>query len=68
MIKVDVMNTSPAEQARIAHVYAGTNLRLLAEKVEMYEDFRKIPDLFVASVDWANALVSGKEMPEREAT
>lgn len=44
-IKVDVLNTPPAEQERIAAAYARPNVRLLAEKVETYEHFQRTKSL-----------------------
>lgn len=41
MIKVDVLSTLPAELERIARDYGRESLRLVAEKVETYEDFQR---------------------------
>ena len=40
-IKVDVLATSPADQLRLAQTYLPMNIRMLAEKVETYDDFHR---------------------------
>jgi len=40
-IKVDVLATSPANQLRLAQTYLPMNIRMLAEKVETYDDFHQ---------------------------
>lgn len=45
IIKVDVLNTTPTEQERIAREYGAENLRLVAEKVETYDDFQRTKKL-----------------------
>lgn len=40
-IKVDVLATDPGEQLRLAKQFARTPVRLVAEKVETYEDFQR---------------------------
>jgi len=40
-IKVDLLASSPAEQRRLFTAFASKNLRLIAEKVETYEDFER---------------------------
>jgi EAL and modified HD-GYP domain-containing signal transduction protein len=40
-IKVDVLATSADEQRRLAQLFAPTKVKLLAEKVETYEDFQR---------------------------
>jgi len=40
-IKVDVLATSPADQLRLAQTYLPMNIRMLAEKVESYDDFHR---------------------------
>jgi c-di-GMP-related signal transduction protein len=40
-IKVDLLATSRADQLRMAQIYLPTNIRMLAEKVETYEDFHR---------------------------
>jgi c-di-GMP-related signal transduction protein len=40
-IKVDLLATSPADQLRLAHTYLPLNIRMLAEKVETYDDFHR---------------------------
>jgi c-di-GMP-related signal transduction protein len=45
IIKVDILNTPANEQERIARQYGGGNLRLLAEKVETYEEFQRTKEL-----------------------
>jgi c-di-GMP-related signal transduction protein len=41
IIKVDLLATPMEEQQRLASLYSRANLRLLAEKVETYEDFER---------------------------
>jgi EAL and modified HD-GYP domain-containing signal transduction protein len=43
-IKVDILATEPAEQRRLAQQFARTPARLIAEKVETYEDFQRTLD------------------------
>jgi hypothetical protein len=40
-IKVDLLATSPADQLRLAQTYLPMNIRLVAEKVETYNDFHR---------------------------
>jgi c-di-GMP-related signal transduction protein len=40
-IKVDLLATSPAGQLRLAQTYLPMNIRLVAEKVETYDDFHR---------------------------
>jgi c-di-GMP-related signal transduction protein len=40
-IKVDLIATSPAEQQRLAQVFLPQKIRLVAEKVETHEEFRR---------------------------
>lgn len=40
-IQVDLLATSPADQLRLAHTYLPSNIRMLAEKVETYDDFHR---------------------------
>jgi c-di-GMP-related signal transduction protein len=40
-IKVDLLTTPPADQLRLAHTYLPLNIRMLAEKVETYDDFNR---------------------------
>jgi c-di-GMP-related signal transduction protein len=40
-IKVDLLTTSPADQLRLAQTYLPLNIRLVAEKVETYNDFHR---------------------------
>ena len=40
-IKVDLLATSPEDQMRLAREYAPLRIRMLAEKVETYEDFHR---------------------------
>jgi EAL and modified HD-GYP domain-containing signal transduction protein len=40
-IKVDLLATSPADQLRLARTYLPMNIRLVAEKVETYNDFHR---------------------------
>jgi c-di-GMP-related signal transduction protein len=40
-IKVDMLATSPADQLRLAQTYLPMNIRMLAEKVETYDDFHR---------------------------
>jgi c-di-GMP-related signal transduction protein len=40
-IKVDLLATSPAAQLRLAQTYLPMNIRLVAEKVETYDDFHR---------------------------
>lgn len=40
-IKVDLLATSPEDQLRLAHTYLPLNVRMLAEKVETYDDFHR---------------------------
>jgi EAL and modified HD-GYP domain-containing signal transduction protein len=40
-IKVDLLATSPADQLRLAQTYLPMNIRLVAEKVETYDDFHR---------------------------
>ena len=41
IMKVDILATPMEEQQRLASLYSRANLRLLAEKVETYEDFER---------------------------
>ena len=43
-IKVDLLATPPEEQARLAKKFASDKLRLVAEKVETHEDFKRTLD------------------------
>jgi c-di-GMP-related signal transduction protein len=40
-IKADILATAQAEQLRLAETFARTSIRLVAEKVETYEDFQR---------------------------
>ncbi len=40
-IKVDLLATSPADQLRLARTYLPMNIRMVAEKVETYNDFHR---------------------------
>jgi EAL and modified HD-GYP domain-containing signal transduction protein len=40
-IKVDLLATSPADQLRLAQSYLPMNIRMIAEKVEAYDDFHR---------------------------
>lgn len=40
-IKVDLLATSPADQLRLAQTYLPMNIRMVAEKVETYDDFHR---------------------------
>jgi EAL and modified HD-GYP domain-containing signal transduction protein len=40
-IKVDLLATAPDDQLRLARVYAPMKIRMVAEKVETYEDFHR---------------------------
>lgn len=40
-IKVDLLATSPGDQLRLARKYTPMNIRMLAEKVETYDDFHR---------------------------
>jgi EAL and modified HD-GYP domain-containing signal transduction protein len=40
-IKVDLMTTSPQDQLRMAQKYLPRNIRMIAEKVETYEEFHR---------------------------
>jgi c-di-GMP-related signal transduction protein len=40
-IKVDLLATTPADQLRLAQTYLPMNIRLVAEKVETYNDFHR---------------------------
>jgi EAL and modified HD-GYP domain-containing signal transduction protein len=40
-IKLDLLATSPADQLRRAQTYPPMNIRLVAEKVETYDDFHR---------------------------
>jgi c-di-GMP-related signal transduction protein len=40
-IKVDLLATSPADQLRLAQTYLPRNIRMVAEKVETYNDFHR---------------------------
>jgi c-di-GMP-related signal transduction protein len=51
-IKVDVLDTAPEEQRRLAKKFSGTNIRLIAEKVETYEVFDR-------TLRWGYALFQG---------
>lgn len=44
-LKVDVLATTREEQLRLARDFSSQNIRLLAEKVETYEDFERAGDL-----------------------
>ncbi len=44
-IKVDLLATPAEEQARLAKKFASDKLRLIAEKVETHEDFKRTLDL-----------------------
>ena len=43
--KVDSLTTSPEDQLRLARTYLPMKICMLAEKVETYEDFRRIQHL-----------------------
>jgi c-di-GMP-related signal transduction protein len=43
-IKVDLLATSHEEQRRLAQTYLPMNIRMVAEKVETYEDFHRTRD------------------------
>lgn len=45
ILKIDFQQTSPSEQAGIAQLYSRGGVRLLAEKVETMEEFRRARDL-----------------------
>jgi c-di-GMP-related signal transduction protein len=40
-VQVDLLATSPEDQLRLAHTYLPLNIRMLAEKVETYDDFHR---------------------------
>ena len=40
-IKVDLLATSPADQLRLARAYLPMNIRMVAEKVENYDEFHR---------------------------
>ena len=40
-IKVDLLATTPDDPLRLAHTYLPLNVRMLAEKVETYDDFHR---------------------------
>lgn len=45
IIKVDFVETDDKQQSKLVDQFAGKNIRLLAEKVESYEDFERAADL-----------------------
>jgi c-di-GMP-related signal transduction protein len=51
-IKVDMLATPPEEQLRLARKFSSTNARLIAEKVESYEEFER-------SLDWGYDFFQG---------
>ncbi|MFZ3215587.1 MAG: HDOD domain-containing protein [Candidatus Acidiferrales bacterium] len=44
-IKVDLLATTHEDQLRLARTYSPRNIRMLAEKAETYEDFRRTRDM-----------------------
>lgn len=51
-IKVDLLATPPEEQLRLAKEFSHTNIRLLAEKVETHQDFKR-------TLDWGYCYFQG---------
>jgi c-di-GMP-related signal transduction protein len=79
-IKVDLLATTPADQLHLAQTYLlPTNIRLVAEKVETYDDFHLAPcarraesanDLFLLGLLSAMGAILDMRMPDvlREIT
>jgi c-di-GMP-related signal transduction protein len=69
-IKVDLLTTSPEDQVRLAHAYLPLNVRMLAEKVETYEDFHRTRGLgytyFQGYFFSKPELLSRKDIPQNQ--
>jgi c-di-GMP-related signal transduction protein len=69
-IKVDLLTTSLEDQVRLAHAYLPLHVRMLAEKVETYDDFHRTRGLgytyFQGYFFSKPELLSRKDIPQNQ--